>query len=640
MIAFVSFRLMSGAEIVVCFMSNPRTKAIPTEPNGMNMLPIDIRGGVHHNLLASDTVTFVLYAPHKPYVSLVGDFNSWNSRANRMVTDGRGVWWTTITHPGTTRYGYYVAIDDQAHVWVGDPYAQEMAWNDDGPWAWLPASNRTFHWTDQNWQTPALEDLIIYELCVRDFAGYWQANRPHLGTFGDLVGYVDYFDELGINAVELMPIQAFPGESSWGYNPVFYFAPSQSYGTPSDLKKFINVCHQRGIAVILDVAFNHAWSDHPYYQYYPPMYGPKGEWLTNWNPFFHHTPNAINSWGGLDWDHFKAETTRYFQDVVQYWLTEYHIDGFRFDWVGGVDYDHRNPMNPGFDHLHGISAICWAARQTKADCLLIAEFWQLDGTHPDKSEVKLIQETEMDACWNGEFHHILDDVLNQRWEWEKRDLFRAIGGFRDQGYTSAAQVINYSCSHDEVRPEHEIIFYSQRNIERPAEMSTRELARAKGLLGLVALFAAPGVPMIYAGQEFSEDTPRTIDFQPLQWIKLQNPIHADYLAVIKRLIRIRRLHPALRSDQIAFYPNNFAQEQVVCFNRMAHGADGSTLSDFVAVALNFGAQRCDICLELPWTGEWQDVIAEKIYQPHKREWRSSLAPWQAIMLISTDATSR
>ncbi len=605
----------------------------------MKLLPANIRGGVHTNLLEPNTLTFVLYAPHKPYVSLVGDFNGWNSRANRMVTDGRGVWWTTIAHPGATRYGYYVAIDEQSHVWVADPYAQQMAWEEDGPWAYLPAAGQAYPWTDQQWQIPRLRDLTIYELCVRDFAGYWQANRPHMGTFADLNGYVDYFAELGINAVELMPIQAFPGHSSWGYNPVFYFAPAQSYGTPDELKAFVNACHRRGIAVILDVAFNHAWGDHPYYQYYPPMYGPKGEWLENWNPFFHQTPNAINSWGGLDWDHFKQETTHYFQDIVRFWLTEYHIDGFRFDWVGGVDYDSRNPHNPGFDPYHGIQAICWAARTTRPDCILIAEHWPLEGTHPEKTTAKLIRTTEMDASWNGAFHHTLDDILNQRWAWEKQDIFRAIGGFREAGYATAAENINYTCSHDEVRPEHEIIYYSQQNIERPPGMSVSELARAKSLLGLVTLFAAPGVPMLYAGQEFAEDAPRTIDFQPLHWAKLQTQIHGDYLEIVKRLINTRATHGALRSDHLNFYPNDFAREQLVRFDRMAFANDGApadqkTVVDFAAVALNFSARRIETTLTLPWSGLWTDVVATRRYRPRTKQWRGTLAPWQGIILVA------
>ena len=122
------------------------TPMVPTHqfPSGVNMLPIDIRGGVHPNLLAPDTLTFVFYAPYKPYVSLVGDFNEWNSRANRMVTDGRGVWWTTIPHPGETLYGYYVAVDDDSHAWVGDPYATQVVWHEDGPWAYLSPAPSTF----------------------------------------------------------------------------------------------------------------------------------------------------------------------------------------------------------------------------------------------------------------------------------------------------------------------------------------------------------------------------------------------------------------------------------------------------------------------------------------------------------------
>ncbi len=611
------------------------TNSLQTQSLGINMLPIDIRGGVHHDLLAPNTTTFVMYAPFKPYVSLVGDFNGWNSRANRMVTDGRGVWWTTIPRPGETRYGYYVAIDDQSHAWVGDPYATQMKWTAEGPWAYLPARTPTFAWHDQEWQTPALRDLIIYELCVRDFAGRWFANRPHHGTFRSLLPYIDYLAELGVNAIELMPIQAFPGDSSWGYNPVFYFAPAQSYGTPADFKQLVDACHQRGLAVILDVAFNHAWGQHPYYQIYPPMYGPKGEWLDDWNPFFHHTSQAVNGWGGVDWDHFAGETTRYFQDVVRFWLREYHVDGFRFDWVCGVDYDSGQPMNPSFDPYHGISAIGWAARQEKPDCLLIGEFWQLEGTHPEKSAAKLVQETPIDAYWNGDFHHILDDVLNQRWEWEKRDIFRAIGGYRDQGLVTATSIVNYSCSHDEVRPEHEIIFYSQRHITRPTAMTVQQLAQTKAFLGLVTLLTAPGIPMLYSGQEFAEDGPRTIDFHPLPWEKLQQADHQAYLRLVKRLITARRTHPALASDHIRFYPNDFPREQVVRFDRFLTEAGSGKVTDFVAVALNFSDTPRKVELTVPWPGRWQDVISETVHKITQNIWLT-LPSWQAAILVYPD----
>lgn len=592
----------------------------------MNILPGHIYGGVHHDLMAPDSVTFVLRAPHKPYVSLVGDFNRWNARAHPLETDGSGTWWTTIARPDETRYGYFVAVDEQAHRWVGDPYATELRWDEQGPWAFLPQQPSSFVWSDASWRTPPLRDLIIYELNVRDFGGRWQITRPHYGTFADLLDKVDYLADLGVNAVELMPIQAFPGESSWGYNPVFYFAPASVYGDPDDLRRFVDRCHARGIAVILDVAFNHAWGDHPYYHYYPPLYDQTGDWLANLSPFFHHTPQSVNMWGGLDWDHFRPDTTRYFQDVVRFWLRAYHVDGFRFDWVCGVDYDSNEPMNPGFNPFHGISAICWAARQVNPDCILIGEFWQLDGTHPDKTSAKLVRETSMDAVWNGEFHHTLDDVLNQRWQWEQKDISRAIGGFRDQGFDHAAQLINFSCSHDEVRPEHEIKYYSAPHIRRPAGMKLDELALRKGLLGLVVALTAPGVPMLYAGQEFGEDTPRTIDFLPLTWEKLREPRHARHMADVRRLIGLRRTHGALRSDNVDFYDDAFAEDGIVRYQRW------DERGDVVAVALNFGDITRTTCLQFLTQGPWRDGLTDKRYRG--RRVTVTLAPWQAVVLVA------
>lgn len=596
----------------------------------LTALPTDVRGGAHINLLehvSGDTVTFVLHVPYKPYVSVVGDFNQWNTRSHPMVTDGRGTWWITLEHPGATRYGFYVAIDDQSHVWVGDPYATQLRWRPGEPWAWLAEPNGDFPWTDQAWRTPAMRDLVIYELCVRDFAGRWQASKPEYGTFRRMLDKLDYLSDLGINSVELMPIQAFPGDSSWGYNPVFYCAPAQAYGSPEELKALVDACHARGMAVILDIALNHAWGEHPYYNTYPPMFGPQGEWLPDWNPYFHHTPAAINGWGGVDWDHFVPETTRYAQDVVRYWLTEYHVDGFRFDWVCGVDYDSQDPMRPGFHPYHGIAAVAWAARQIKPDCLLIGEYWQLPGTHPEKTGAKMVAETDVGAVWNGLFHHTLDDVINQRWQWEQRDIFRAIGGFREEGFLWADAVINYSCSHDEVRPEHEIKYYSSGNIQRPRGMSLQALALRKGLLGLVTLFGAPGVPMIYAGQEYGDDAPRTIDFCPLNWQRLDRPEYRRHLETVKRLIAARRRYAALRSDSIQFEENDFAAEGIVRFVRRDEAGNQ------VWVVLNFSGDFRTTSLPLTAEQSWCDVITERTVVAQHSDTEMVLEPWQGMMVV-------
>jgi 1,4-alpha-glucan branching enzyme len=594
-------------------------------------LPAELRGGAHRDLIGKDTVTFVLRAPHKPFVSLVGDFNAWDTRRHPLQTDGEGTWWVTVPDPGRTRYGFYVIVDNDTHAWVGDPYAREVQWSQYTPWGVLPGREAPFAWHDVRWRTPPLRDLVIYELCVRDFAGTWHGGHPHFGNLTRLTQQISHLTEVGVNCVELMPIQAFPGESSWGYNPVFFHAIANTYGGPHDLKRFVDACHRAGIAVILDVAFNHAWGDHPYYNIYPPLYGPKGEWWTRWNPFFHHTPSSINMWGGVDWDHFNPETTRYFQDIVRYWLEEYHIDGFRFDWVGGVDYDSNEPLRPGFNPYHGIAAICWAARQAKPDCILIGEFWQLEGTHGDKTATRLVHETAMDAVWNGHFHHTLDDVLNHRWEWEKKDIFRAIGGYRDLGFSAATQVINYSCSHDEVRPEHEIKFYSGKHIPRPKGMTLQDVTLARAKLGLATVFAAPGVPMIYAGQEYGDDSPRTIDFLPLQWNKLTQPKHRTHMEMVKRLIRARRRHPALRSDHIRIFDNDFARDHLIRFCRW------DDAGDYAICAINFGAEARTVELPVPASGRWHDVVGNRQRVAEDGRLTVRLGPYDAALFVTVAA---
>ncbi len=585
-------------------------ESTPFPPPQFPPPPAHIRGGAHAELVAPNTVTFVLNAPYKPFASVVGDFNAWNTLAHPMQHNGAGLWWTTIPHPGATRYGYYVAVDPGAHVWVGDPYASAVQWSDQGAWAELPPPTPAFAWTDGAWRTPPLRELVIYELCVRDFGGAWQGNQPRYGTFADVEQRLDELVELGVNAIELMPVQAFPGDSSWGYNPVYFHAPASSYGSPDDLRRLVDAAHRRGLAILLDVAFNHAWGEHPWYRMYPPMYGPQGEWLANYNPFFHQTPRAINSWGGVDFDHFVAPTTAYFQDVVRHWLHEYHIDGFRFDWSCGVDYDHREPMRPGCHPYHGIAAIAWAARQAKPDCILIGEYWQLEGTHPEKTAARLLAETELDAVWNGNFHHVLEGVINQRWQWERGDLAGALGGYGALGMQTSTQLINYTCSHDEVRPEHEIHYYTGRWIERASGMSLSGLALARARLGLVALFAGAGVPMVYSGQEYGERSPRTVDFLPLNRSLRTRPLNAVHETVVRRLIRARRSHPALRSDAIAFDPAPLAESKLLRFWRWEEGSG----ADAAAVALNFAPVARTIELHLPYGGRWRDVVSDTVVE--------------------------
>ena len=303
------------------------------------------------------------------------------------------------------------------------------------------------------------------------------------------------------------------------------------------------------------------------------------------------------------------------------------MNDYRFDWVGGVDYDSREPMQPGFNLFHGIAAACWAARQAKPDVLLIGEYWPIDGTHPDKTAAKLVAETEMDAVWNGEFHHTLEAVLKQGWEWEKKNIQRAIGGYGAQGFIRADQVINYTASHDEVRPVHEILYYARRHIQKPESYSWLEVALDKALAGLIALFTAPGVPMLYAGQEFGEDTPRTVDFLPIDWSKLDKPLHRRHWEIVRRLVHARRTSPALRGEHIEFLPDDFAATGLARYRRWDDA--GNT----ALVALNFGGEMRETVLDFPKAGLWREVVNERVERMGAAAHTLHLPAWQGRVFV-------
>jgi 1,4-alpha-glucan branching enzyme len=218
-------------------------------------------------------------------------------------------------------------------------------------------------------------------------------------------------------------------------------------------------------------------------------------------------------------------------------------------------------------------------------------------------------------------------VLKQGWEWEKKDIWRAIGGFRTQGFGSPEQVINYTASHDEVRPVHEILYYARRYITKPESYSWLEVALDKALVGLIALFSAPGVPMIYAGQEFGEDTPRTIDFLPIDWAKLEKPPHRRHWEIVRRLIHARRGSSVLRGEHIEFFADDFSQTNLVRYRRW------DDEGNVALVALNFGGETRQTSLDFPHSGLWREVVSDRVERFDAESQRFLLPPWQGLLYL-------
>lgn len=295
------------------------------------------------------SVTFCLGAPQKSGVYLLGEWNNYTADASSLMnccTDDNGIkyFWLTVQGLDNTKaYPYFFLVDGKTKV--GDPYARLVLdpQNDkyispevypdlpayptsqgDGCVAVYKGNLNNYDWKIYNFRRPAKNNLVIYEMLLRDFTGT-EGQAKGNGNVKLAIGKISYLKSLGVNAVELLPINEFNGNVSWGYNPNFYFAPDKAYGTPDDYKAFIDECHANGIAVILDVVFNQSDWQHPWYRMYN----------TGSNPMYNATaPHAYSVLN--DWNQGHPLVRRQWKDMCRYWLQEYKVDGFRFDLVKGL----------------------------------------------------------------------------------------------------------------------------------------------------------------------------------------------------------------------------------------------------------------------------------------------------------------
>lgn len=468
--------LRDGKEVVVSNESSIDYKFIPTKAeditftavatNGVDTVedtisvsilgntvdeprPAGVKNGVNIN---GDEATFVLYAPGKESVILLGDFNNYTaSNEYMMKRDGSYFWITVSGLQEGVEYGYQFFVDKS--IKIGDPYATKILdpWNDkyitSATYPDLkayPSQYTTdivsvfeinpvkYVWEVEDFDRPHFNSLAIYELLIRDFTKE--------GTINAVTAKLDYLDTLGINAIELMPIQEFDGNDSWGYNPCFYFAADKAYGTEEDYKRFIDECHKRGIAVIVDVVFNHATGLFPYAKMWWDNSGSK---TASNNPFFN--VNATHNFSVYhDFKHLYQGTKDYFNEVLKFWLEEYKVDGFRFDLTKGF------VQNPGNYDAGGHSAerigilqgYANAIRAVEQDAYIIFEHFCA------QSEENELYESVGALCWsNNQMTGYMESVMG--WTGNNKSSFADFKKGR----------INNIETHDEERIAYKAITY-------------------------------------------------------------------------------------------------------------------------------------------------------------------------------------
>lgn len=509
---------------------------------------------------ADGYASFVLHAPGKHFVSVVGDFNGWNPMADLMNCSPDGTWWL-IRDLGPGEWKYQYCIDGVQ--FLADPYSVDVEWkNEKGEETYLPNMARSvarvgapaFEWTDASFKRPPLENLLIYEFHINDFC-------PGQGFTG-VIARLDYLRDLGINAIEPLPFNEFPGAVSWGYNPAFHLAPETSYGTVDELKRLIDEAHRRGIAVIMDMVLNHMDVHSSLYQLYGRDFDA--------SPYFRLFLGE--NWGFPDLDQPAPAFKRYAADLLQFWVREYHVDGFRYDatrWVGWQGY---NDWGAGW--------FAYAAKQADPGTYQIAEHLPAD---PD-----LQNKTEMDSGWHDYFRWKLRDMIKKA-ELDRPEFARLLDA-RSLGFSNSFQRIAYVESHDEERFLRELT---------EAGFDTDEAVR-RSISALALTLTAPGVAMVYAGQEFGEATPKVVGPNPLHWDRLENPEYREMFSAFKALAHLRTRHPALRTENVAMLAEGLPPD-VALYERVSG-------SDAVVVLANFGKESVHVKRSLAKSGSWHDVL--------------------------------
>lgn len=512
------------------------------------------------------SVTFCIAAPEKKSVSIAGSWNNYaESQMNTCTADGIKYFWTT-TAPLTAGkdYLYYFIVDGVTRT--GDPYARLVLdpWNDqyipesvypslpayptqyvtDVPLAIYNSTQSEYPWKVTDFHRAPKDNLIIYELLIRDFTGT-EGSANADGTIISAMEKLDYLQQLGVNAVELLPIMEFSGNNSWGYNPNFYFAPDKAYGTPADYRRFIDECHSRGMAVILDIVLNHTDGLHPWYQMYD----------INANPLINATPPHTYS-VFHDWKQEHPLVMQQWRDAIRYWVTEYKADGFRFDLVKGYGdsdsygntYDAANNTwgTPSEYNTNRYNATRVARMKVLHDVLReVAP----DAYFINEDLAGAQEENEMGADgqlnWANINHGSCQFAMGYDTD-ASLNRFYAPDDSRLWGST-----VSYAESHDEERMAYKQAQWGTAGVKNNPEQSLRRL----GSVGAQMLMT-PGAHMIWQFSEFGADETtkdsgggNNTSPKKVIWSYLDNPLNRGLMESYRELCCIRTSNPQLFTEE-------------------------------------------------------------------------------------------
>ena len=511
---------------------------------------------------ADGTVTFCLAAPQKKSVMLIGEWDGYAPKAhslmNRQDVDGVSYFWATTPAPLAEHeyHRYYYLVDTTTPV--ADPYARLVLdpWNDksipqgcfddmpqypydifsDKMLAVYRSDIDDYNWDDAtlNFEAPDRRGLNIYEVLLRDFTGDGSdSDGKHFGTFRSAKQKIGYLRDLGINAVELMPVMEFNGNNSWGYNPNFYMTVDKTYGSPKDMRDFVAECHRNGIAVILDIVFNQSDGLHPWYQMYASGSSPF------YNKVAPHSYSVLN-----DWNQDYKPVTDHWADVLTYWLEAYKVDGFRFDLVKGLgdNTSYANSSDSGTNAYNAsrvarMKRLHDAMREVNPDAYFINE--NLAGAK---------EENEMAADGELNWANVNDAGCEYAMGYSSKASLNRMWAVRDS--RTAGSTVAYLESHDEQRLAYKQDQWGAAGIKGNHKVSMQRLGAAAAQMILV-----PGSHMIWQFSEMgnaqnTKDATGGNNTSPkiVCWDLLEDPDNAGLVKSYSEMIGLRLSHPDLFAE--------------------------------------------------------------------------------------------
>ncbi|MDD3558448.1 MAG: alpha-amylase family glycosyl hydrolase [Melioribacteraceae bacterium] len=563
-------------------------------------LPDDVEFGI--NYTSQTSAVLALHAPFKEFVYVIGDFNNWSEspESEMKLTPDSSTWWIDITGltPGQ-QYAFQYNVE--GNLRIADPYTQLVLDPNNDPWissntypnllpypygktselvSVLQPAKPEYQWANTSYSKPQKTNLIIYELLIRDFLA------AH--DYETLIDTLDYLQNLGINAIELMPINEFEGNESWGYNPSFYFAPDKYYGPEEDLKAFIDECHSRGIAVIIDMVLNHSYGQSPMVRLYFDRYASDEIISLPESPWFNvQSPNQTYKWGA-DFNHESQYTKEFVDRVNRYWLTEFKVDGFRFDFTKGFTNKPGDGWAYDATRIAILKRMADAIWQTNPSAYVILEHLT------DNSEERELANYGM-LLWGNMNYNYSEAAMG--YHDSGKSNFSGVS-YKQRGWT-VPHLVGYMESHDEERLMYKNLQYGNSS----GNYDIQELNIALNRIKLVSSFflTVPGPKMIWQfgelGYDISIDDPCRVCNKPILWNYFQVETRKNLYKTFSALI-------LLKNNYSIFSTDDFSMNVSTAFKKIHLNEN----DDHVVIAGNFGVTETEGAPQFQTTGWWYDYF--------------------------------